>query len=53
MEGIKVRKEQNLNRSEKSVVLSSELLKVEETIGLYKQVCATLHKKLTEGLHVS
>lgn len=50
MDRLKVQISQNLNRTEKSVVLSTELLKLEENIGCYKQVCQAVHKKLTEGL---
>ena len=45
---MKVRIDQNLNRSEKTVALSPELEKVEETLHAYKQVCSTIHKKLCE-----
>jgi len=45
-----VRIDQNLNRSEKSVALPLELLQIEETILTYRQVCQTLHKKISEGL---
>jgi len=50
MDRLKVQMSQSLNRTEKSVALSTELLKLEETIGCYKQVCQNVHKKLTEGL---
>lgn len=45
-----MRIEQNLNRSEKSVVMTQDLLKIEEIISSYKQVCQTIHKKFSEGL---
>jgi len=50
MDRLKVQMSQSLNRTEKSVALSTELLKLEETIVCYKQVCQNVHKKLTEGL---
>lgn len=50
IERFKVRIDQNLNRTEKSEALCPELIKIEETIGVYKQVCTVLQKKLTEGL---
>lgn len=50
MERLRVRIDQNLNRSEKSEALSTQLLRIEETISTYKQVCQTVHKKLGEGL---
>jgi len=50
IERFKVRIDQNLNRTEKTVALSPELVKVEETIGVYKQVLGALQKKLSEDL---
>jgi len=50
MDKLKVQVSQSLNRTEKSVVLSNELLKLEETIASYKHVCQTIHKKFSEGL---
>lgn len=50
MERMRVKIDQSLNRTEKSVALSTELLRIEETISIYKQVCQTIHKKLSEGL---
>lgn len=50
MEKLKVRIDQNLNRTEKSVALPLELLHIEETIQTYRQVCTTIHKKISEGL---
>eukprot|EP00088_Acartia_fossae_P016842 TRINITY_DN1948_c0_g1_i17.p1 TRINITY_DN1948_c0_g1~~TRINITY_DN1948_c0_g1_i17.p1 ORF type:complete len:878 (+),score=255.73 TRINITY_DN1948_c0_g1_i17:200-2833(+) len=50
IEKFKVRIDQNLNRTEKSVALSPDLTKVEETIGIYKQACSALQKKLSEDL---
>ena len=45
---MKVRIDQNLNRSEKTLALSPEMEKIEETMHAYKQVCTTIHKKLCE-----
>eukprot|EP00092_Neocalanus_flemingeri_P030479 GFUD01033086.1.p1 GENE.GFUD01033086.1~~GFUD01033086.1.p1 ORF type:complete len:647 (-),score=306.09 GFUD01033086.1:446-2386(-) len=50
MEKLKVRIDQNLNRTEKSVALPPELEKIEETILTYRQVCQTVHKKFSECL---
>jgi len=50
MERMRVRIEQNLNRTEKSVVLTQDLLKIEEIISSYKHVCQTVHKKFSEGI---
>jgi len=50
MEKLKVRIDQNLNRSEKSVALPLDLLQIEETIHTYRQVCTTVHKKISESL---
>ena len=45
---MKVRIDQNLNRSEKTLALSPEMEKIEETMLAYKQVCTTVHKKLCD-----
>jgi len=50
MERFRVRIDQNLNRTEKSVALTPDLLKIEETIAVYKQVCTILQKKFSDGL---
>jgi len=50
MEKLRVRIDQNLNRTEKSVALPPELEKIEETILIYRQVCQTVHKKFSECL---
>lgn len=48
MEKLRVRIDQNLNRSERTVALPIELEKIEDTITAYKHVCTTVHKKLCE-----
>lgn len=50
MEKLKVRIDQNLNRSEKSVALPLDLLQIEETILTYRQVVSTVHKKIADSL---
>jgi len=48
LEKMRVRIDQNLHRSEKTVALPLELERIEETVLAYKQVCSTIHKKLCE-----
>jgi len=50
LEKMRVRIDQNLNRSEKSVALPPELERIEETVLVYKQVCTTVHKRLSDYL---
>lgn len=50
LEKMRVRIDQNLNRSEKTIALPLELEKLEETVLIYKQVCSFVHKRLCEYL---